>query len=303
MNSKKMVLYRGWGQVIGLVSVMTIIVAIGWLVWNGETSIRYSADHQDTIPIWNIWVPSFVCILLIRIIPFYLPDYNPISDFPKQQLTVSSVIFLTGAILFPISLLLVDDKSPSFQLWYVGIKLAFLLIIPWVMIRIFKTEPTIGLKRGRPHSLKRWIWVSPLLITVVWIYLSYFSVFSTKSTSTNSIADPITFIIILSFSFLINSLLEELFYRVWLQTRLELLIGTWPAILFTSILWAIWHITIQGTGQWNTDLATVISNQGVTGIFLGYLWARFRNVWILILIHGIINAPPQSLLELWNTWN
>jgi uncharacterized protein len=41
---------------------------------------------------------------------------------------------------------------------------------------------------------------------------------------------------VLVVGFLINSLFEELFYRVWLQTRLEGLLGTWPAIMLTSIV-------------------------------------------------------------------
>ncbi|MRG27657.1 CPBP family intramembrane metalloprotease [Laceyella tengchongensis] len=90
------------------------------------------------------------------------------------------------------------------------------------------------------------------------------------------------------------------FYRVWLQTRLEELLGSWPAIMLTSIPWSIWHIKIQHTGYLPADVVMAIANQGVTGLFLGYLWSRYRNMWVLIMVHGIINAPPQLLLELWN---
>ncbi|HIV82729.1 MAG TPA: CPBP family intramembrane metalloprotease, partial [Candidatus Salinicoccus merdavium] len=37
--------------------------------------------------------------------------------------------------------------------------------------------------------------------------------------------------------------LEEIFYRVWLRTRLDVLPGTWPAIMVTSVFWrsGIWR--------------------------------------------------------------
>ncbi|WP_416332407.1 type II CAAX prenyl endopeptidase Rce1 family protein [Laceyella tengchongensis] len=70
--------------------------------------------------------------------------------------------------------------------------------------------------------------------------------------------------------------------------------------MLTSIPWSIWHIKIQHTGYLPADVVMAIANQGVTGLFLGYLWSRYRNMWVLIMVHGIINAPPQLLLELWN---
>jgi membrane protease YdiL (CAAX protease family) len=297
MNTEQEVLYKDWGKAIGVIGFIVMAAAMGWLLWSGQTDIRYTGDHEGTIPVWNIWIPSLVCIMLIRMIPMHLPRYNPFEKFTKEQLKIPGILLLSGAILFPIALLLVDHKNPSFQLWYVGIKLTLLFILPWIVIHNYRSKTIRSVDVERPASLTRWMWLSPLFVAGVWMYLSYFSVFSTPPTA-SKITDPSLFIIILLFGFLINSLLEELFYRVWLQTRLEKLIGAWPAIFLTAILWAVWHITIHGTGQWSTDIVAVICHQGITGIFLGYLWFRFRNVWVLILIHGIINAPPHLLLEL-----
>jgi uncharacterized protein len=208
-------------------------------------------------------------------------------------------VFLFGAILFPVSLLLVDSNTSTFQLWYMGLKLAMLFILPWMALRLILTHPMKRLTPEQPSSLTWRMWVSPLFIMSVWVYLSYFSVFSvprTPSVLTNAAELLMTLVV----GFLINSLLEELFYRVWLQTRLEELLGSWPAIMLTSIPWSIWHIKIQHTGYLPADVVMAIANQGVTGLFLGYLWSRYRNMWVLIMIHGIINAPPQLLLELWN---
>ncbi|MFD0589394.1 CPBP family intramembrane glutamic endopeptidase [Paenibacillus sp. GCM10027627] len=149
---------------------------------------------------------------------------------------------------------------------------------------------------ARPPSLSPWSWLGPLVVVCVWLFISYGSSYGLPYVPTGF--DSATLVLVVLFGFLINSLLEEVFYRVWLQTRLEHLLGRWPAIALTSVLWAIWHVAIQGTGQWNVDLAAVLSNQGITGLFLGYLWAKYRNVWVVVVIHGVMNAPPQMIMEM-----
>ncbi|NBE83869.1 CPBP family intramembrane metalloprotease [Micromonospora sp. NEAU-HG-1] len=79
------------------------------------------------------------------------------------------------------------------------------------------------------------------------------------------------------------------------ESRWESILGRWPAIVLASLVWAAWHVGIQGTGQLGTDLAVVAVNQGVTGLFLGYLWSRYRRMWPLLVTHGAINAAPILL--------
>ena len=95
--------------------------------------------------------------------------------------------------------------------------------------------------------------------------------------------------------FSVNSLLEEVFYRRWLQTRWEHIIGRRPAIVLTSLLWAAWHVGIQGTGHLPADLSSAFVNQGVQGLFLGYLWSRYRLMWPILVVHGAMNAGPVLL--------
>ncbi|MFF3442414.1 CPBP family intramembrane glutamic endopeptidase [Streptosporangium sp. NPDC002721] len=95
--------------------------------------------------------------------------------------------------------------------------------------------------------------------------------------------------------FAVNALLEEVFYRRWLQTRWEHLIGRRPAIVLASLVFAAWHIGIHGTGHLPTDLATVFVHQGVQGLFLGYLWSRYRLMWPILTVHGAINAGTVLL--------
>ncbi|GGE70604.1 CPBP family intramembrane glutamic endopeptidase [Priestia taiwanensis] len=286
------------GRVIGSVGIVIFFVATWWLVWSGNVSIRYTADHEGTIPIWNRWIPVLVGIILIRFLLFRLVMHQPLSTLHKQLLLIQTWALTIGALLFTTSLMLVDNKEEAeFQLWYVILKLVFLLVIPLAMFyisRFYHVEQSASIKSA---SSTRWHWFGPIIIFGVWFYINFFSVYAVPYVS-NDRVDIAMLAIALIVGFFINSLLEEIFYRVWLQTRLEVLVGRWPAILFTSILWASWHMVIQSTGATSVDLASVIANQGVTGLFLGYLWSKYRNVWVLILIHGFINATPHLLMEL-----
>jgi uncharacterized protein len=288
------------GRFIAIISLVIMLTAAMWLLWSGHLHIRYSGDHEETISIWNKWIPAVVGVILIRLIPIRLVGYNPLYDINQRLLVIHSWGLMMGGILFTTTLLLVREQGMAFQMWYIGLKLVFLLFIPWMMFRFYQSNQSNQSNRSTPakaRSITRSYWFAPLIVLSVWVYLSFFSVFAPPNVP-SGFTDPSMLIVALLIGFLMNSVLEEFFYRVWLQTRLEILLGTWPAILLTSILWASWHIAIQGTGQWDVDMATVIANHGVTGLFLGYLWARYRNVWVLIMVHGLINAPPSYLLDI-----
>ena len=83
-----------------------------------------------------------------------------------------------------------------------------------------------------------------------------------------------------------------------MQTSLERLLGRWPGIVIASLLWASWHASIQGTGHLLLDVATAISNQGVLGLYLGYLWSGYRRAWAPLAVHAAVNAPLAMLAAL-----
>ncbi|MGH3972082.1 MAG: lysostaphin resistance A-like protein, partial [Pseudonocardiaceae bacterium] len=71
-----------------------------------------------------------------------------------------------------------------------------------------------------------------------WRSLAWFGPLAASADATEAVAT-------LVFLFLINATLEEVFYRIWLQTRLEHVFGRWPAIMAASLLWAMWHVVVK----------------------------------------------------------
>ncbi|WP_223868775.1 CPBP family intramembrane glutamic endopeptidase [Paenibacillus sp. UASWS1643] len=277
--------------------MIIIFAAVLWLVWTGNLNIRYTANREEVIPIWHSMLPAFLGIFLIRMIP-YKSQYPPsFQQMEKQHVVVQSIVLLLSGILFAVSLITIDQQGLHFQLYYLAFKLTTLLFIPLILLLIYR-KMTAGQQDSiSVNSRSRRHVIAPLIVIVVWGYLKFYSPIAQPEGAIVG-TDTTELLLLMLIGFMINSVLEEVFYRVWLQTRLEALLGRWPAILLVSILWSIWHIAIQGNGQWDIDVATVIANHGVTGLFLGYMWARYRKIWVIILIHGLMNASPHFLLQI-----
>lgn len=285
------------GKLIGGLCVFLILLSSLCLIWIGETNIRYSGDHKRTMPFWNKWIPVMVGILLVYFLPFHHKNYNPLQQFESRRTMIQAIVLFLSGSVFTISLLTTKFEGMALQFWFIIFKIILLLFIPFMLLLFYKSNP----QKERLKSVKsienhKWYRFTPLIVIIIWVYFNFFSTFSTPFVSARM--EPTVLILILLVGFLINSVLEEFFYRVWLQTRLELLLSTWPAILLTSLLWASWHIALHGSGHWDIDIATVIVNHGIVGLFLGYVWARYRKVWAIIIVHGLMNAHPQQLIEI-----
>ncbi|SEW10636.1 CAAX protease self-immunity [Aliicoccus persicus] len=293
MTNKQLIKKRyNWLIYCGLI---LILIAAAWIMIQNNGMIEFSADHDITVPFWHNWVIYGALLLLILFLPGSSSGNNPLSNKNRKVLVRQSTILTTLALLLFIGLLLVP-KADVFS-YFPLFKIVLLLIAPIVMFFIYR-QKRLKTERLLNHSyLKDNQWLYPSIITIMWIALYYFSPFSSPEVPGYEIEWNVLFIGALV-SFLINSVLEEVFYRVWLQTRLEVLLGTWPAIMVTSILWAVWHMAIQGGESADIAFSNVIVNQGVTGLFLGFLWAKYRNVWVLIIIHGLMNFPLEVITEL-----
>ncbi len=260
-----------------------------WLALTGNTGIRYSADHDGTVPMWFRWIPALVGIVLVRLAP---PNAHRSPSDTRARASMGRVpgfeatVLLAAAVLFAVTLRLAGGGEPAHTL----LKLPLLLAVPAVMFGVVRH------RRGAwtPPREKSGPWrrYGPTAPVVAWLALSYASPLATPPSDYALTVDLATLIVTVAVVFLINSLLEEVFYRRWLQTRWESILGRWPAIVLTALLWAVWHIGIHSTGRLDVDLASVFVSQGVQGLFLGYLWSKYRMMWPILVVHGAINAVP-----------
>ncbi len=264
------------GRALLVGGIAVFAAAVLGLVLSGHTALRYSADHDGARSLWQLWTPVAVGLLVAVLLAPKKPAADPFAGTEPRKLTVQAWSLAALGAAFAVGYYL----SPRGDLWFLGLKLALLLAIPLAVGATWREWSTVDL-RGR--------WLRPLL--VVTVYIGLLSVLTPWSGA----AVPLSVIAVV---FLVNAALEEIFYRFWLQTRLESLYGRWPAIVVSALVWAAWHAAIQGGAGLPLDLASVVANQGVTGLLLGYLWSRHRNPWLLLLAHGLLNAPPAMLVAL-----
>lgn len=110
-------------------------------------------------------------------------------------------------------------------------------------------------------------------------------------------------------------LVEEFFFRVLLQSRIKAWCGSSAGAVGLSALWfGLAHVPglalrgggeIEGLGAAPSLILTTayaIATLSLAGVFLGILWDRSRNVWLIVAVHAAIDLLPNTP-ELIHTWH
>ncbi|MDE3721681.1 CPBP family intramembrane metalloprotease [Nocardiopsis sp. N85] len=282
-----------WTRVAFLLTALGVhAVSILFVLIGADGRIRTSADSQETEHLWRTWVPVLAGTSAVLLLPRRVTgdDLRRPETTPKAvwALGVQALVLVVCALAFVALLLAAGPAEPVYT---VG-KLLLLLVLPLALWRFTGFGREAGARAALRAVERPRARVAPLVAVAVWTAATLAIASTDHGFGYPAEFDPVTLVAIIVIGFLINAVLEELFYRRWAQTRFEVLVGPVGAILWASILWALWHVAIQGTGDLLTDIARVVANQGVTGIFLGLLWWRYRAMWPLLVVHGLVNAVP-----------
>ena len=105
--------------------------------------------------------------------------------------------------------------------------------------------------------------------------------------------------------FLMAGFTEEFFFRGFLQTRVEVLVGSpWAAIAIVTVLFSIYHLPYAylnpmwpSAGDWELAWRAAFTNGVPGGLILGSLYhLSGRNLLPCIVLHSMINAAPAMTL-------
>jgi membrane protease YdiL (CAAX protease family) len=269
-------------------------LAFGWLLLSG-TALRPSPDSADEISVWTAVVPVLAGLLLIRLLPWRAPELRPRA---AKGLTVVLLIGLAFPLLWYTVMLLGVDKTTVGALWAFS-KPVFFLLIPGLILGFGFRErllvPAEGESLWRPKGTWRWAYPIPVLLVFGYLYL--LSPVAGPLPKWADYPDPVLLAIGASLTFISANVIEELFFRVILQSRLELAYGRWPAIVVSSLVFALMHLPSHEQGGLGTTLAVIVVFQGTFGLFTGYLWSRYRNIYVLIAAHSVVNTVPLLLMR------
>lgn len=257
------------------------------LLLSGHTSVATSADAEaPPISLAAVVVPVVVAMLLTRLVPPRLPALEPLAADGRAALVRQTWAIVGIAVAFPVVALAIGNES----LWYGPAKLALLLGGSWLITRIWQAPPPGG--REHRAALSSWAyWLGPVPAVVAWAYLLYYSpLAAARDMSGYDSYDTGFLVAAMLFTFVTASVTEELFYRVLLQTRIEALLGRWPGIIASALLFTAMHVHRIGDGPLWLVLLVILAWNGGFGLFVGYLWSRYRNVWAIIAAHTAVNA-------------
>lgn len=199
-------------------------------------------------------------------------------------------------------------------------KLFTFVVVPFLFYRfVYRFQPgEMGFTNNVRNLLKpRYI----LLFGVMTILILVFQLFAGNGAKPIrqgvynlhqlSIAIPLGFI----WLFFEVGLVEEFFYRVILQSRMKALTGsTLGGIVVSGLLFGLSHApgmylrgagTLDGLGAEPSLLSAVgysIVTLSCAGFFLGVIWERTRNLWLICAIHAVVDLLPfvPKFISLWS---
>ena len=258
---------------IAAASLVTVLIAL-------PAGAPMSADPgAPTVPWWVVLLPAVVGIALALRLPSS-PQHQPAVVVSTARCRVSTWLLLALAGVFPLSVSVLGIAGGE---GYVVAKLLLLIVVPAVVVGALR-----GVRIVRVPGA--WRWWAPALVVTVWTLLSQIAPWNPEHDLSD--VDPVVLAILASATAITAGLGEELFYRRWLQTRLEAGLGPWPGIAVASLAFALMHLGSHGSGVIALDIARVVVSQGSFGLLMGVLWWRYRNFAAIVIAHLIVNGWP-----------
>jgi membrane protease YdiL (CAAX protease family) len=234
---------------------------------------------------------------LMAWLPHRLPPLNHLGT--RNLVTVESEIkMLVGfALVYPVLLvpvlvaaraipgsLIPGVTTPALSPLYLVVGKILLLGLPTLVFaaRLGQLGRQLGLRRINTT----WRWLGPVIpMAFVLIALGVISAHSGPP------ASVLPYLLVLPLAVIAIAFPEESFYRILVQTRLELLLGSRSGIALSSLLFGLMQVPVRFAFLVSTvapnpmkalllSVATALGYQVVLGVLYGYMWMRYRNAWV-----------------------
>lgn len=263
--------------VLALCAALALAALVIVLTVMPEGAPVSSDPGAPVVPWWVVLLPPVVGIALTLVLP-RRRTAMPAEVADRRRFTASTAVLLGLAVAFPLVVGLLDLGGSE---WYVLVKLVLFMLVPGVVVAVVR-----GVRIERLRAA--WRWWAPAVVILVWTLLSQVAPWNPRHDLSD--IDPTMLVISATATAITAGLGEELFYRRWLQTRLEAGLGAAPGIALASLAFALMHLGSHGSGEPLVDVARVIVAQGSFGVFVGVLWWRYRNLVAIVVAHLIVNG-------------
>ena len=259
-----------------VISGLAVLIALG-----GRIQPSSDPGSASTHVAW-LWLGAAlllaICALTSRGVPWSTVAVGP-------RLRQDLILLIACAAAFPLAMRLPLGWHPADYLW---MKVLVLLALPALVLWLTHRRQGPGVS-FTPPRLPAFALVGALLAIAANQGLGLFGPGAAPADLASF--DLGTIVLAATATALTASIGEEIFYRYWLQTRLEALLGRWAGILVASLIFGLMHLASHVAGHGlGLGAAIVIANQGVAGIVFGYLWSRYRRLWLPIALHLSTNG-------------
>ncbi|MBO9568369.1 MAG: CPBP family intramembrane metalloprotease [Cellulomonas iranensis] len=268
------------GAALAAAGAALAVGALGALLVLAPHGLRASADAgAPTVPYAHVLLPALVAVALVRLLPPRAPVLSPVVRDARRVL-LGTAGLLACTVVFPVAVALtgVGDR-PEYHL----VKLVLVVAVPALVVAVTRG----GLERAWPRGA--WRWWAPAVVVLGWTALAQAAPWVAHPRYDDV---PVDLLVTAAVATAVTAGVgEELLYRVWLQTRLEALLGRWGGIAVATLAFALLHVgTRQGQGPVvEVGAALVVQGLGF-GLVAGYLWSRYRNPWLLVALHVLANG-------------
>lgn len=295
-------LFARRGNIWTIVGLGVFVASAASLVATGNTTVDVTEGSGGSAqPLLGGLIPVALGLLLIRLLPWQL-ESPALARKDRVEVARELVPAVGIAAGFPVLLFVLIGLGANASLWSPFLKTTLFVVVSGLLLRRFGGGE-LGL-RVRP-----WLW--PAVVSVFYLFLANAGPFSPSFELPPEYLVPSVLPFLLAFSLLSNlitaGLAEEVFYRGLLQTRLEFLLGRWGGIFVASLFFAAMHLPARYAQVWQGQtgsatldlalaLAAVVAFQGAFGLFAGYLWSRYKNLAVNVLMHTALNVVPVFVI-------
>jgi len=230
---------------------------------------------QTVAPGWREWLQLVVVIAVIGITAYSGFLFN-MAHGRSTNLPVWSAIVDAFGTFGARYLGTLVDHSPALA----GANPAKYVFIPLVLLLILGARFTeLGFRRG--HRV--------LMVTALWISIPVIFFLMQIASGTSTLAYMFSMFM---GHLLRNGFSEEFLFRGAFQTRLRSFVTPDWALVIQALVFGVWHIgfdTQTMGGDLPAGLALGIASHSISGLALGILFQRTRNLVAPSVVHVVIN--------------
>ena len=240
-----------------------------------------------------------IAFSLFMLIPLYMWERSYQKKKPLSQETTKKNMRMTLFWIFSLFTLALSIRIPSILLFnqpYEKTALIYLLVLTFLLVE--KTSPsTIGFRtQNLGKSLLYGVAFFAILAGVT-LALTYTLIFAFTGQMPIQSFDYASALMALPFMTLCVGISEEGFFRGYVQTHLGKFFTPAQANLTQAILFGGWHFVWYLWPFNPSDMSYHVITTFFIGLVFGYFYSKTRNLVPLILVHGLWDSVPPSIIE------